>query len=73
MEKISFLLAPKQVNIALVFLSSVYEEKEIMPRINVVPTKAMTRNNSIPKVAALIRLNNASDIVKEGDSIFKGD
>ena len=73
MEKISFLLAPKQVNIALVFLSSVYEEKEIIPRINVVPTKAITRNNSIPKVAALIKLNNASDIVKEGDSIFKGD
>ena len=72
MEKISFLLAPKQVNIALVFLSSVYEEKEIMPRISVVPTKAITRNNSIPKVAALIKLNNASDIVSEGDSIFKG-
>ena len=73
MEKISFLLAPKQVNIALVFLSSVYEEKEIIPRINVVPTNAIIRNNSIPKVAALIKLNNASDIVKEGDSIFNGD
>ena len=44
-----------------------------MPRISVVPTKAIARNNSIPKVAALIKLNNASDIVSEGDSIFKGD
>lgn len=73
MEKISLFFAPKQERIALFFLSSEYEEKDTIPRMKAVPTKAIIKNKSIPRHAADIKSNNVEEIVTALDSTLYGE
>ena len=63
-EVTSSLLAPRLNKTADSFISSLYEAKEIIPIIIAVPIKEITRNTSIPTLAASTNWNNVSSIVK---------
>ena len=58
-------LAPNASKIALLCWSCVYEEKETMPKINMLPKIAMIRKIPKPNVAAWINEDMASLIFKE--------
>ena len=70
-DKTSSLLAPKANMIAIVLLSSEYEEKEIIPTIKIVPNIDMMRKISIPIEQALTNSKQAFVLSLPNDVIDK--